>query len=339
MSDPVTNIEIEDVLSSIRRLVAESERPVDRLAERSRALSGLADRLMLTPALRIAEPPVPAAPVSDLAAKMAMSVAPAPDVPAATRAAGLESALALHLQDWEPDGSEAGAARLIAPAAFLPGGAPQPEPEPEPEAEPFADAVLDWSAPAPDDSPVMRSALSPVAMPIPPANGPVAAVVQPVAALVQPVVAVVQPVATVVQPVAALVQPVATVVLPVAAVVQPVVAVVQPVAAVVQPVAQPSAAVVQPVALAQPQTDDDKGEAGLDDDLALAEAVNADQPAGDAIAGLLRAGVIDEELLRNLVFDIVRQELQGTLGERITRNVRKLVRREIYRVLSSQEFE
>jgi len=325
MSDPVTNIEIEDVLSSIRRLVAESERPVDRLAERSRALSGLADRLMLTPALRIAEPPVPAAPVSDLAAKMAMSVAPAPDVPAATRAAGLESALALHLQDWEPDGSEAGAARLIAPAAFLPGGAPQPEPEPEPEAEPFADAVLDWSAPAPDDSPVMRSALSPVAMPIPPANGPVAAVVQPVAALVQPVVAVVQPVATVVQPVAA--------------VVQPVVAVVQPVAAVVQPVAQPSAAVVQPAALAQPQTDDDKGEAGLDDDLALAEAVNADQPAGDAIAGLLRAGVIDEELLRNLVFDIVRQELQGTLGERITRNVRKLVRREIYRVLSSQEFE
>lgn len=297
MSDPVTNIEIEDVLSSIRRLVAESERPVDRLAERSRALSGLADRLMLTPALRIAEPPVPAAPVSDLAAKMAMSVAPAPDVPAATRAAGLESALALHLQDWEPDGSEAGAARLIAPAAFLPGGAPQPEPEPEPEAEPFADAVLDWSAPAPDDSPVMRSALSPVAMPIPPANGPVAAVVQPVAALVQPVVAV------------------------------------------VQPVAQPSAAVVQPAALAQPQTDDDKGEAGLDDDLALAEAVNADQPAGDAIAGLLRAGVIDEELLRNLVFDIVRQELQGTLGERITRNVRKLVRREIYRVLSSQEFE
>jgi len=35
----------------------------------------------------------------------------------------------------------------------------------------------------------------------------------------------------------------------------------------------------------------------------------------------------------------VRSELQGALGERITRNVRKLVRREIYRVLSSQEFE
>jgi hypothetical protein len=49
--------------------------------------------------------------------------------------------------------------------------------------------------------------------------------------------------------------------------------------------------------------------------------------------------ILDEEALRNLVIEIVRQELQGTLGERITRNVRKLVRREIYRVLSSQEFD
>ncbi len=49
--------------------------------------------------------------------------------------------------------------------------------------------------------------------------------------------------------------------------------------------------------------------------------------------------VIDEEALRDMVSDIVRQELQGALGERITRNVRKLVRREINRVLASQEFE
>ena len=49
--------------------------------------------------------------------------------------------------------------------------------------------------------------------------------------------------------------------------------------------------------------------------------------------------VLDEETLRELVADIVRQELQGALGERITRNVRKLVRREIHRALSSQEFD
>ncbi|AML51578.1 hypothetical protein [Falsihalocynthiibacter arcticus] len=48
---------------------------------------------------------------------------------------------------------------------------------------------------------------------------------------------------------------------------------------------------------------------------------------------------IDEDALRDLVSEIVRQELQGALGERITRNVRKLVRREIHRIISSQEFE
>ena len=49
--------------------------------------------------------------------------------------------------------------------------------------------------------------------------------------------------------------------------------------------------------------------------------------------------VIDEETLRDMVSDIVRQELQGALGERITRNVRKLVRREINRVLAAQDFD
>jgi hypothetical protein len=49
--------------------------------------------------------------------------------------------------------------------------------------------------------------------------------------------------------------------------------------------------------------------------------------------------IIDEETLRDMVSEIVRQELQGALGERITRNVRKLVRREIHRALTSQEFD
>ena len=49
--------------------------------------------------------------------------------------------------------------------------------------------------------------------------------------------------------------------------------------------------------------------------------------------------VLDEDALRDLVADIVREELQGALGERITRNVRKLVRREIHRALAAQELE
>lgn len=49
--------------------------------------------------------------------------------------------------------------------------------------------------------------------------------------------------------------------------------------------------------------------------------------------------VIDEEILRDMVAEIVRQELQGALGERITRNVRKLVRREIHRALSAHDID
>ncbi len=48
--------------------------------------------------------------------------------------------------------------------------------------------------------------------------------------------------------------------------------------------------------------------------------------------------VIDEEVLRDLVAEIVRSELQGELGERITRNVRKLVRREIHRAIMTRDF-
>lgn len=46
--------------------------------------------------------------------------------------------------------------------------------------------------------------------------------------------------------------------------------------------------------------------------------------------------LLDEEVLRDLVTDIIREELQGVLGERITRNVRKLVRRQIQRALAAQ---
>ena len=47
----------------------------------------------------------------------------------------------------------------------------------------------------------------------------------------------------------------------------------------------------------------------------------------------------DETVLRDLVRDLIRQELQGALGERITRNVRKLVRVEVARALSLHDME
>ena len=59
MTEPVSNAEIEDVLSSIRRLVSEDSRvPARRAVEPQHEA---ADRLVLTPSLRVADNPPPAA--------------------------------------------------------------------------------------------------------------------------------------------------------------------------------------------------------------------------------------------------------------------------------------
>ena len=54
---------------------------------------------------------------------------------------------------------------------------------------------------------------------------------------------------------------------------------------------------------------------------------------GNPVGGQL----VDPDALRALVGEMIREELQGEMGERITRNVRKLVRREINRVITEQE--
>ncbi|QEW19042.1 hypothetical protein LA6_001222 [Marinibacterium anthonyi] len=74
---------------------------------------------------------------------------------------------------------------------------------------------------------------------------------------------------------------------------------------------------------------------------ARAEAEAALREAQAANADIFGTGeaVLDEDSLRELVTDIVREELQGALGERITRNVRKLVRREIHRAFAAQDLD
>jgi hypothetical protein len=48
---------------------------------------------------------------------------------------------------------------------------------------------------------------------------------------------------------------------------------------------------------------------------------------------------MDEETLREIIAEVVREELQGVLGQRITRNVRKMVRREIRLALAAEDLE
>ncbi len=62
----------------------------------------------------------------------------------------------------------------------------------------------------------------------------------------------------------------------------------------------------------------------------LAEGLGSDAD------GSSTAPILDEESLRSVINAIVREELQGELGERINRNLRKLVRQEIAQVLEEQ---
>ncbi|MEM9321002.1 MAG: hypothetical protein AAGA70_18660, partial [Pseudomonadota bacterium] len=63
------------------------------------------------------------------------------------------------------------------------------------------------------------------------------------------------------------------------------------------------------------------------------EDYEPEQEAAEALASL------DEVALRELVAQVVREELQGALGQRITRNVRKMVRREIRLALVAEDYE
>ncbi|MCT8159535.1 hypothetical protein [Pseudoruegeria sp. SHC-113] len=74
----------------------------------------------------------------------------------------------------------------------------------------------------------------------------------------------------------------------------------------------------------------------------IAEGGDEVEPDADVFTSMAEdedAVLLDEETLRQMVRDLVREELQGVLGERITRNVRKLVRTEIHRIVASQDFD
>ncbi|MBV0912683.1 hypothetical protein KTJ87_09855 [Rhodobacteraceae bacterium ASV31] len=104
------------------------------------------------------------------------------------------------------------------------------------------------------------------------------------------------------------------------------------------------------------------GADGQDDDTPLSQdtaeqdpgdADDTDEPATAASGPLAARGKdagptsyemaedlpLDEEALHLLVAEIVREELQGVLGERITRNVKRLVRREVQRALSMRSLD
>jgi hypothetical protein len=65
----------------------------------------------------------------------------------------------------------------------------------------------------------------------------------------------------------------------------------------------------------------------------LGEAVELTDTDGNPLT------ILDEAALQEVVRQMIREELQGSLGERITRNVRKLVRAEINRALTARALD
>jgi hypothetical protein len=70
-----------------------------------------------------------------------------------------------------------------------------------------------------------------------------------------------------------------------------------------------------------------------------APGAGAPAEAGPVPAATGPEMLIDEDMLRALVAALVREELRGALGEKITRNMRNLVRREVHRALASRDLD
>lgn len=117
MSETVSNVEIEDVLSSIRRLVSENASGGDNIGAQNSGNANLAEKLVLTPAFRVLDgggadenrPAARAAQEADEApAPEAVQPEPTPDSGSdlEQKIAALEAAIGDTYDEWEPDGSE-----------------------------------------------------------------------------------------------------------------------------------------------------------------------------------------------------------------------------------------
>lgn len=333
MSDPVTNVEIEDVLSSIRRLVSQGETPASQ-AESSKKTPepepAPAKALVLTPALRILESDPEPAPDSTPAPAISENT-PISEQDEDLYLGGLEFDETAPLQDemtepaWdiEPEPEVGGPSdhdnAAVDPAPDAPGfdddarahiiwenGEAHVETTSGNRADLLATiAELEAAVGAqPDEWESDVGETAPKAKWSPQTDTSVARIHPNVEAAQNPTT----PVDEVAE------------------------------AAAPRALFDTDISNVQPIPLTNPVVAGAPVDHGVEpmDDFEPPQDLADD---ADLAAYLDGEGVIDEEMLRELVSDIVREELQGALGERITRNVRKLVRREIYRILSSQNFD
>ena len=258
MSEPMTSGEIEDVLSSIRKLVSEDLRPQPRVAASqtpqvpvNRGMAPEADKLILTPALRVVEG------TAEAAATLAVTDAPAMDMaePEPTRRLRLDTVVATFAarvsppsDGWEAETGDATVTRLVRmPLQVVDGPM---------HAEPFPDVLAE------DDTAEGRGV---------------------------------------------------------------------PDAEVVDPLPPGRLHFAWQADRSGPGDDDDHAHLA-DQPLPKPEILHGAEDAPEA--PMLD---MDTDALADMVRDILREELQGALGERMTRNIRKLVRAEVARILATKD--
>ncbi len=299
MAGPLSSEEIEDVVSSVRRLVSNELSP-RRL---SRDLNG--DRLILTPSLRVVSETSPLAPlvleerVEEPSTPDAQPVISEPlQTPADTEAAVIEAEWEDEL--WvEPESAPLGEVALAAEEAEVLG------PVFEPDAWPTdAPAMVDTEPDLPEDRPVapdLRLRAESLA-----ARLAAGAVVD------EPLTDTSRPITT------------------------------ETAAELDADIAEAADAGLYAPGGVGPS------EAAPDDVLvlsaALAVAATVQDTAPRMPTEIIDADgtpltVLDEAALQEIVRQMIREELQGDLGERITRNVRKLVRAEINRALIARDLD
>ena len=300
MSDPVKSVEIEDVLSSIRRLLADGEqqapapgpRPVDRSEQaaaapaRARSERRADAPLVLTPALRVAgraEPPAAEAP----SPAPSSAPSPAPFPPAAGRGAAEvpdDDFEAPDLPQAAPSQEPGLRSRLEATIAELESAITHQVEEWEPDGSEPA-PVMDWASARAEDAPFLsrrhahaqesaaqRMQAAPTEAPAPEARFH-------------------------------------------------------------DGLAEETAPQADPA----PEARAAATEAPIP--AARVKAPVTESAAPSARPEAEQAPIVDEEMLRRIVTEVLREELRGPLGDRITSNLRKLVRREIFRALASGEVD
>lgn len=348
MSEPLSTNEIEDVVSSVRRLVSPEARP--RTLSRDLGM----DRLILTPSLRIvAEQPGSGPTVVKLETVAKKSRAGARKAKATKTPVAAEGAIAAtteagHLAEaeavWTPPAPSLAEMALRAEEAELIIGDDTVAPVPPKtagrkaksgtgsvgkaavDAKPKKGAALVATAKAAKKTTAKADAPAVEVTVDKPEAEPAAEVPAVPPKAVRPKAAKAKPVAPKLVPDLAVAEAAADPALPVLDLVEPVV---------VQ--AEPEVAFV-PVDV--PANVPAKG--------TLAEAavlpVNAGPLDGEAGSFLTDGegnpiSILDEDELMQILRRVIREELQGVLGEKITRNVRKLVRAEIARALTAQTLD